>query len=106
MVSLEEAHKDGLVVGLKDVNGVKERLDIDILLLKHPDTFNLLVMALKEIKGEEVPWKIDPDFMVRKEDKMSYYQMAGKSEASRARSMLRNRYSRTPLSALGWRTRT
>lgn len=75
--SLDEAHQKGLVVGLKDVNGVKERLDIDVLMLKYPDTFNLLILALLELKGETVPWKIDPDFVVKKTDKMSYHQIAG-----------------------------
>lgn len=77
MVSLDEANKQGLVVGLKDVNGIKERLDIDVLMCNYPDTFNLLILALLELKAEKVPWSIDPDFVVNKTDKMSFYQIAG-----------------------------
>lgn len=77
MSILDKAHKEGLVVGLKEVAGVAPRIDIDLLLLNHPDIFNLLLIALKELKGEDVPWPIDKDFEVKKDDKMSFYQIAG-----------------------------
>ncbi|MCJ1439065.1 hypothetical protein MMC27_008456 [Xylographa pallens] len=78
MSILDQAHEDGVVVGLRDVTGsVAPRLDIDVLLLKHPDTFNLLLIALMELKAEAVPWKIDDAFKVDKAHKMSYFQLAG-----------------------------
>lgn len=77
---LDIAHGDGLVVGLEGVSGVLPRTEIDVLLLKHPNIFNLLLIALMELKGEEVPWEIDKNFKVTKADKMSYYQLAGIEE--------------------------
>ena len=77
MSILDKAYKDGVVVGLRDVADVAPRLDIDVLLLNHPDTFNLLLIALMELKGGDVPWTIDDGFKVKKDDKMSYYQLAG-----------------------------
>ena len=74
---LDEAHKRGVVVGLRDVAGVAPRLDIDVLLLNHADTFNLLLIALMELKAENLPWEIDDGFKVKKADKMSYFQLAG-----------------------------
>ena len=74
---LDQAHDQGAVVGLRDVAGVAPRLDIDVLLLKHPDTFNLLLIALMELKAEALPWKIDDGFKVDKANKMSYFQLAG-----------------------------
>lgn len=74
---LNEAYQKGLVVGLRDVAGIASRLDIDELLLKHPETFNLLIIALKELKGESVPWEIPNEFKVAKENKFSFFQIAG-----------------------------
>lgn len=74
---LNESYQKGLVVGLRDVAGVVPRLDIDELLLKHPETFNLLIIALKELKGEDVPWQVPSDFKVAKGDKLSFFQIAG-----------------------------
>lgn len=76
MSSLDQAHRDGVVVGLRD-SGVVPRVDIDELLFKQPETFNLFVIALKELKGEPVPWQIPSDFQVKSSDKLSYFQMAG-----------------------------
>lgn len=74
---LNEAYQNGLVVGLRDVAGIASRLDIDELLLKHPKTFNLLIIALKELKGETVPWDIPSEFKIAKENKFSFFQIAG-----------------------------
>lgn len=75
---LNEAHQKGLVVGLRDVAGVEQRLDIDELLLAHPVRFNLLVLAFKELKGEDdVSWPVPAEFKVAKTDKFSFFQMAG-----------------------------
>ncbi|MCJ1400073.1 hypothetical protein MMC11_003276 [Xylographa trunciseda] len=77
MSILDSAHNDGVVVGLRDVAGVAPRLDIDVLILNHPDTFNLLLIALMELKAEALPWEIDAVFKVDKANKMSYFQLAG-----------------------------
>ncbi|MCJ1284989.1 hypothetical protein MMC26_004326 [Xylographa opegraphella] len=77
MSILDQAHKDGVVVGLRDVAGVAPRLDIDVLLLDHPDTFNLLLIALMELKAESLPWEVDDGFKVDKANKMSYFKLAG-----------------------------
>lgn len=82
MSVLDEAYQKGLVVGLRDVAGIVPRLDIDELLLKHPDTFNLLVIALKELKGEDVPWQVPSDFKITKDNKFSFFQIAGKDGLS------------------------
>lgn len=74
---LNEAYQEGLVVGLRDVAGIAPRLDIDELLLNHPETFNLLIIALKELKGETVPWEIPNEFKIAKENKFSFFQIAG-----------------------------
>lgn len=77
---LNEAHENGLVVGLGDAGGgIVPRLDIDELLLAHPATFNLLVIALKELKGEaDVSWPVPSEFRVAKGDKFSFFQIAGR----------------------------
>lgn len=77
MSLLDKAHKDGVVVGLKEVAGVAPRLDIDVLLLTKPKVFNLLLIALMELKGDPVTWAIDDDFKVPRSDKMSYFKLAG-----------------------------
>lgn len=77
MNTLDDAYQKGLVVGLRDVAGVVPRLDIDELLLKHPDTFNLLLIALKELKGEVVPWQVPAEFKITKDNKLSFFQIAG-----------------------------
>lgn len=75
---LNKAHSQGVVVGLRDAASVVPRVDIDELLLKHPATFNLFVIALKELKGEEdVSWPVPDEFKVKKEDKLSFFQIAG-----------------------------
>jgi hypothetical protein len=70
MTDLSTANAKGLVVGLQGV-GVVPRQDIDVLLLKEPDCFNLFVLALRELQtekpGQSPTWR----------DKMSFFQMAG-----------------------------
>ena len=67
MDRLRQATRDGVVVGLREVAGIEPRRDIDWLLLNQPDTFNLFLLALKELQD-------DPD----SEKLMGYYQIAGK----------------------------
>ena len=68
MVTLDEAQKQGIVLGLKEVTGkVRERLDIDELLLRHPKTFNLYLLALADLQNEAISNK----------DKMGWFQIAG-----------------------------
>lgn len=59
------------------------RLDIDELLLEHPETFNLFIIALKELKEEAVPWQIPSDFKIAKGDKFSFFQIAGMAKPCR-----------------------
>lgn len=66
MDKLLEAHKEGVVLGLKGVTGVVDRLDIDELLLRKPDTFNLFLLALKELQEDQDTTKL-----------MGYFQIAG-----------------------------
>ncbi|KAF4627308.1 hypothetical protein G7Y89_g10846 [Cudoniella acicularis] len=65
MDALKKAQQDGVVIGLAKVANVAPRLDIDVLLLNEPDTFNLFLLALINIQ------KKDP------KDIMGYYQIAG-----------------------------
>ena len=68
MVTLDEAQKQGIVIGLNDVTGeVRERLDIDELLLRHPKTFNLYLLALADLQDEAKS----------NADKMGFFQIAG-----------------------------
>lgn len=66
MDALNEAQRHGVVIGLKNVAGVAQRLDIDKFLLELPDTFNLFCLALSDLMN-------DPD----SSDLMGYYQLAG-----------------------------
>ena len=65
---LDEAQEHGVVVGLKNATGqAVERLDIDKLLLDHPDTFNLFLLALEYLQNEDKS----------NNDKMGWFQIAG-----------------------------
>ncbi|MCJ1396693.1 hypothetical protein MMC18_009585 [Xylographa bjoerkii] len=69
---LEQAEADGMVVGLKDVtedfmDGVVPRLDIDVILKRHPDTFNLFLAVMVDFAADSAGW----------EDPWSYFQIAG-----------------------------
>jgi len=65
---LKEAQKQGIVLGLNEVTGeVRDRLDVDELLLLHPKTFNLYLLALAYLQDEANSNK----------DKMGYFQIAG-----------------------------
>lgn len=70
MTDLNTAVAQGLVTGLPAF-GIVPRQDIDTLLLKEQDCFNLFLLALRELQtekpGQPPEWK----------DKMSFYQMAG-----------------------------
>ncbi|KAF2731878.1 Di-copper centre-containing protein [Polyplosphaeria fusca] len=69
---LRDAHTKGYVTGLKQF-GVVDRLDVDVLLKTYPDTFNLFLIAIKQLqdskgnKGEFTEWS----------DKFSFFQIAG-----------------------------
>lgn len=64
--ALQDKHKQGLIVGLADINGVVPRLDIDVLLYTKPKTFNLFALALRKLKQSG------------QNDIMGYFQIAGK----------------------------
>ncbi|KAH7311251.1 hypothetical protein B0I35DRAFT_481241 [Stachybotrys elegans] len=81
---LEEAHKQGIVLGLAD-SGVQQRVDIDVILTEQPDTFNLFLIALMELQGmDKLPWQdqIPEGFSFKPGEKqldlrMSWFQLAG-----------------------------
>jgi hypothetical protein len=79
MDNLNKAHDEGVVIGLHEVAGVQERLDIDVMLLTQPDTFNLFLIALMELQGKKVDWKVDTGYSFTSKDIMSWFQIAGKS---------------------------
>lgn len=89
MDKLNKAHDDGVVLGLADVAGVAQRLDIDVMLLKQPDTFNLFIIALLELQGRQVPWKVDPGYTFTSADKISFFQLAGALAIHAARARQR-----------------
>lgn len=65
MEALQKAQRDGVVLGLKALGPAEERLDVDVLLAKYPDTFNLYILALEALQD------------VRNKDKMGYFEVAG-----------------------------
>ena len=64
--ALQRAHAKGIVVGLKDVAGIVPRLDIDVLLVQQPQTFNLFILAFDKLQRES-----------SSTEKMGYFQIAG-----------------------------
>lgn len=48
--ALKEATDAGIVKGLRDISGVKPRLDIDVMIRDQPDTFNLFILALDKMQ--------------------------------------------------------
>lgn len=53
MATPKDQALNGVVVGLKALTGeVKPRLDIDVLLTQHPDTFNLMLQAMSLIQKD------------------------------------------------------
>ena len=92
MDALNQAQRDGVVIGLKDVAGVVPRLDVDQLLLQEPDTFNLFLLALQNLQQEDTS------------DIMGYYQIAGIIlilTTSEHASYFQSRYSWSPKIPLG-----
>lgn len=52
------ASEQGVVVDMKDLTGLPqnvERVDIDILLTENPDTFNLMLLALRDMMQDDSP---------------------------------------------------
>ena len=66
LLALQKAHEKGIVVGLKDVANIVPRLDIDVLLVQKPQTFNLFILAFDKLQRES-----------SSTDKMGYFQIAG-----------------------------
>lgn len=67
MGKLEDAQRDRVVVGLKDISPKPvNRQDIDWLLLHEPDAFNVFIIALWELQQDE-----------QSSNWMAYYQLAG-----------------------------
>ena len=74
MADLNTAMARGFATGLPGF-GVVQRLDIDVLLKQQPDTFNLFLLALRELQQEK-PGQNSPLW----QDKMSYFQLAGTTD--------------------------
>jgi len=52
---LEQAQKEGRVIGLKDVTKrALNRTDIDLMVKNQPDTFNLYLRALEYMQDEKL----------------------------------------------------
>lgn len=75
MISLDEAQRRGIVIGLAgETDKPVARLDIDELLLQYPKTFNLFLLALAYLQDET---KSNDDNELKK---MNYFQVAGMSK--------------------------
>ena len=70
---LRAKHGKGLVIGLKTVAGSVSRKDIDVLLSEDQDTFNLFILALRNLQ-------YDPEIST---SMMSYFEIAGKRSVCR-----------------------
>ena len=65
---LQDAQEAGVVLGLAGIGPPQPRLDIDeLMLLENGKTFNLFILALKELMDPAVS-----------SEKMSYFQIAGR----------------------------
>jgi hypothetical protein len=65
MASAKDQALSGAVVGMKALTGeVKPRVDIDVLLTKRPDTFNLMLQAIS--------------LMQKDNDKLGFFGLSGK----------------------------
>ena len=72
MITLDEAQRKGIVIGLGgETDKPVARLDVDELLFLHPKTFNLFLLALADLQDETKS----------NNDKMGYFQVAGMSES-------------------------
>ena len=67
MEALLHAHQNSVVMGLKDVAGVVQRMEIDDFIISKPDSFNLYMLALTEMQKEDYH-----------KNPMSYNQIGGK----------------------------
>ena len=75
--ALDDAQRDGVVIGLSDATGsIVDRVDIDLLLTKEPKTFNLFMIALSELQSKGLN-SHEP------KDKMHYFQVAGMKSLGR-----------------------
>lgn len=66
-ISIQDAQRDGFVVGLNAVSGVQPRRELDDLMTNDPDVFNLFILALTSMMKANV------------DDKMGYFRIAGES---------------------------
>jgi tyrosinase len=74
MANLKEAQEKGVILGLREISGIIPRVDIDVLLAKEPDTFNLFILAIDKIQLNGDPAK---DTEAGWMEKMGYFQVAG-----------------------------
>lgn len=70
---LSKAHQDGVVRGLYGIPNTAPvpRLELDELLDRNPDGFNIFLLALERLQDEKENVK---------NTKMSYYEIAGKCD--------------------------
>ena len=64
--ALKDAHKKGIVVGLKAISETQLRQDIDLFLYNDPDAFNLFLLALAKLQDPEMA-----------NEKMGFFHIAG-----------------------------
>ena len=65
MATEKDQALNGVVVGMRALTGeVRPRVDIDVLLTQHPDTFNLMLQAISQMQK-------DPK-------KLGYFGLAGR----------------------------
>ena len=98
---LEQAQKEGRVVGLKDVTKkVLNRADIDLMVKNQPDTFNLYLLALEFMQDEKMS----------QGDKMNWFDISGTPShtvsSPIAYRLAASRYSWTSARVVGWCIRT
>lgn len=68
MEAILQAQQKGVVIGLKGISDTPvPRLEIDDLLLKKPDTFNLFLLAVSELQEDQYAT-----------NKMAWQQVAGR----------------------------
>lgn len=75
MAPSEAELDDGIVFGMGALNHneVRPRLDIDVMIARQPDVFNIFLLALTDLKVDH--------------SKLGYFQLAGTADKATAASL-------------------